>query len=76
LIEFEESIAEGVAALLMAGHRLADIRTYTLRQLQGFSELAVTQEKLRLQSYGAMTRAAMNADKKQWVQIMKEFNDG
>lgn len=65
-----------MAALLAAGHRLSDIRTYTLRQLQGFSELAVTQEKIRLQSYGSMTRAAMNADKKQWVKIMKEFEHG
>jgi hypothetical protein len=65
-----------VAILLSAGHRLADIRTYTLRQLQGFVELATTNYRTRLQSYGSMTRAAVNADKKQWIQVLKEMDSG
>jgi hypothetical protein len=65
-----------VAILLSAGHRVADIRTYTLRQLQGFVELAMTHYLSRLQSYGSMTRAAVNADKKQWVKVLKEMENG
>jgi hypothetical protein len=65
-----------VATLIAAGHRVSDIRTYTLRQLHGFVELAALHDKAKLESYGSMTRAAVNADKKQWAKILKEFDNG
>ena len=64
-----------MATLIAAGHRLADIRTYTMKQLQGFVELAMSHDRIKLESMGSMNRAAYHADKKQWVQVMKELKE-
>lgn len=62
--------------MLSAGHRLQEIKRYTLRQMDGFVELANLDRKYRLESIMNGMRAAYHAGAKGWRNIMKTLNDG
>ena len=56
------------------GHRLADIRQYTLIQVQGFIALGRRYERMREVGSGSMTRAAFHATGKKWKELLKAMD--
>ena len=60
--------------MIGCGHRLQDIRQYTLRQVQGFTMLARKHETLREVGLGSMVRAGFHATGKQWKEMLKELD--
>ena len=60
--------------LVGCGHRLRDIRQYTMRQVQGFVRLARKYERVREVGLGSMMRAGFHATGKQWKELLKELD--
>lgn len=61
-----------IQGLIEAGHRLEDIKHYTLPQLRLFSEAVADQQKLQARLALKVARAA-SADDKSFNKVWKEF---
>ena len=59
--------------MLTAGHRIGDIRGYTLQQLSGFVELAGRYKRLQIKDAMIAVRVGFGAEQKDWKQIMKDL---
>jgi hypothetical protein len=67
----EESLAETLAFLLGHGHKLCDIWTYTIRQLNALVGLAIEEDKRQQLAMVWGQRIAYHADGKAYSQAIK-----
>lgn len=64
-----------VGVLILAGHRIDDVKKYSIRQIEAFFKL-VRKENLRdNRSLANIIRTAFHADKKAFATAMKEVGD-